>query len=385
MSAAIPESTLQLRSLVTDEGTVELSLVRTPLPAPAADEVVVRIEATPINPSDLGLLFGPADIDSAQQLGTADDPRIVVQIGPRFQAALAARLNQSLPVGNEAGGVVIAAGAAPEAQALLGKVVGISGGAMYTEYRVLPARECLAMHEGVTPAEAASCYVNPLTVLGMVETMRMEGHTALVHTAAASNLGQMLVKVCLQDGIDLVNIVRSDEQVALLKGLGAQYVCNSTASDFKETLTDMLTETGATIAFDATGGGKLGGYILAAMEVAANRRAGATEFSRYGSNVHKQLYIYGGLDTSPTQFSRNFGTSWGIGGWLLMPFLQKIGREAAERLRDRVAAEIRTTFASHYTREVSLAGALQLDALAVYARRATGQKYLITPHSGKTG
>jgi NADPH2:quinone reductase len=293
---------------------------------------------------------------------------------------MASRLNQSLAVGNEGGGVVIAAGSSPEARALIGKTVGVSGGGMYTEYRVLPARDCLVLPEGTTPAEAASCYVNPLTALGMVETMRREGHTALVHTAAASNLGQMLVKVCVADGVDLVNIVRQQEHVDLLTAIGAQFVCNSSSPTFKQELTDLLTETGATIAFDATGGGKLGGYILTAMEVAANRRAGTNEFSRYGSTVHKQLYIYGGLDTTPTQFTRNFGTSWSMGGWLLTPFLQKIGPEAVQKLRSRVAAELRTTFSSTYTREVSLPGALQPEAIAVYGQKATGQKFLIAPH-----
>ena len=242
------------------------------------------------------------------------------------------------------------------------------------------AVQCLVLPPGTTAAEGASCFVNPLTALGMVTTMRDEGHTALVHTAAASNLGQMLNRLCIEDGIGLVNIVRKPEQVELLKRAGAAHVCNSSSPTFMDDLTEALVATGATIAFDATGGGRLAGQILTAMEIAANRTA--KEYSRYGSTVHKQVYIYGGLDRSPTEFNRNFGMAWGIGGWLLTPFLQKVGFEAAQKLRERVAAEIKTTFASTYTKEVSLAEALQLDAIATYGQQATGEKYLINPNKG---
>jgi len=292
-------------------------------------------------------------------------------------AAMAARVGQSLPAGNEGAGVVIEAGPDPSAQALLGKTVAIFGGAMYAEYRTLRASQCLVLPPGTTVAEGASCFVNPLTVLGMVETMRMEGHTALVHTAAASNLGQMLNRLCIKDGIGLVNVVRRPEQVALLREAGAAHVVDSSSPNFIAELTDAIEATGATIGFDATGGGRLAGQVLAAMESALTRSA--TEFSRYGSTVHKQVYIYGGLDRSPTEFTRAFGMSWGLGGWLLTPFLQKIGATAAQALRERVAAEVKTTFASSYTKEVSLAGMLQLDEVAVYGRQATGAKYLVNP------
>jgi|TARA_Y100000310_G_scaffold340876_1_gene438132 NADPH2:quinone reductase len=378
MPQELADKTLQLHSLVTDDGNIELSLVSVDVSEPADDEVVVRIEASPINPSDLGLLFGAADRSTARQTGTATDPVITVTIPEPFRQAMAPRLNQSLAAGNEGAGIVVAAGSSDEAQALMGKTVGIIGGAMYSQYRTIAARDCLVLHDGTTPYEGASCFVNPLTALGMVGTMQMEGHSALLHTAAASNLGQMLVKICLQDGVELVNVVRKEEHVALLKELGAKYVCNSSSPSFKQDLTDQLTETGATIGFDATGGGKLAGYILAAMEAAINRRAGA-EFNRYGSNTHKQVYIYGGLETSPTQFNRNFGMSWGIGGWLLGPFLQKVGPEGAQRLRDRVAAEIKTTFKSSYSKEVSLNEALQVESVQVYGSVATGQKFLINP------
>ncbi|MDH3644119.1 MAG: NADH oxidase, partial [Gammaproteobacteria bacterium] len=271
-------------------------------------------------------------------------------------------------------------GESDEAQALMGKTVAVLGGSMYSQYRVLNVGQCLLLHEGTSPREGASCFVNPLTALGMVETMRMEGYTALVHTAAASNLGQMLQKICLQDGVDLVNIVRKPEQEELLKGIGAKYVCNSTATTFMDDLIDALVATGATLAFDATGGGKLAGQILTAMEVAANKTGG--EYSRYGSTTHKQVYIYGGLDRSPTEFNRAFGMYWGIGGWLLTPFMMKIGPEATQKLKERVAAEVKTTFASHYTNEVSLAEALQMDAISVYGKQATGEKYLINPSKG---
>jgi NADPH:quinone reductase-like Zn-dependent oxidoreductase len=376
----LPTTGLQLRSLVTPEGVLELSLVDTPLAAPAADEVVVRIEATPINPSDIGLLFGAADLATLQVTGTADRPQVRASIPARAMPAMAGRVGQALPVGNEGAGVVIAAGAAPAAQALLGQTVALLGGAMYAQYRTLPAAQCLRLPPGSTPAEGASCFVNPLTALGMVETMKREGHTALVHTAAASNLGQMLHRICRQDGIALVNIVRRPEQAGLLRSLGAAQVCDSSASGFTAALTEALAATGATLAFDATGGGTLAGQILSCMEVAINRNA--KEYSRYGSAVHKQVYLYGQLDTRPTEITRNFGMAWGVGGWLLFPFLQKIGPAGAQALRQRVADELKTTFASHYAREVSLAEALGAEAIAAYAARNTGSKLLINPARG---
>ena len=329
---------LQIRSTVKEEGALELSLVDAETAEPGAEEVVVRIEATPINPSDLGLLFGMADMSAAEYTGTSASPVVTAPIPEKFRKAMSARAGQSMPVGNEGAGVVVAAGDSEKAQALMGKTVAILGGAMYSQFRVLRASQCLELHEGTTPAEGASCFVNPLTALGMVETMRLEGHTALVHTAAASNLGQMLQKICSKDGVDLVNIVRKAEHVELLEAIGAKYVCNSGSATFMADLTQALVDTGATLGFDATGGGKLAGQILTCMEIAANKSA--TEVNRYGSTVHKQVYIYGGLERSPTEFNRAFGMAWGIGGWLLTPFLQKIGREEAEKLRQRVAAEV---------------------------------------------
>lgn len=377
MTTAIPSTALQLRSLVQPDGTLQISLEPTPVPTPGPDEVLVQIQATPINPSDIGLLFGPADLSTVKVAGSTDRPVVTARIPDRAMPGMAARLGQSMPVGNEGAGLVVAAGASPAAQALLGRTVALIGGAMYAQYRAMPAAQCLPLPAGTTAAEGASCFVNPLTALGMVETMKREGHTALVHTAAASNLGQMLNKICQKDGIGLVNIVRKPEQVALLREIGAQYVCDSSAPDFMAELTDALAATGATIAFDATGGGTLAGQILQCMEAAINRKA--TEYSRYGSAVHKQVYLYGHLDTRPTEIQRTFGMAWGVGGWLLFPFLQKIGNEAAQALRQRVAAELKTTFASHYARTVSLAEALSPDAIAFYGPRNTGAKVLIDP------
>lgn len=378
MSQTHPRSGLQLRSLITPQGELELSLQEVETPAPAAHEIVVRVEASPINPSDLGLLLGPADPTRAVHRGEASSAVVTAPIAPELLRSFAARLGQSLPVGNEGAGVVVAAGASPEAQALLGRTVGIVGGATYAQYRVAPAAMVLAFPPGIRPAEAASWFVNPLTALGMLETMRREGHKALVHTAAASNLGQMLQKICLADAVALVNIVRRPEQETLLRGIGAQHVCNSSDPDFRAKLVDALAETGATLAFDATGGGKLAGQILSCMEAAQLRES--TDYSRYGSMTHKQVYLYGRLDRTPTVLSSDVGMAWGIGGWLLPPFLQKIGPEATGRLRDRVAAEIRTTFASHYTATISLAEALELETLRAYARQATGEKFLINPN-----
>jgi NADPH2:quinone reductase len=368
---------LQIRSLVKDDNTLELSLEETTVPDPGPDEVLVRLEAAPLNPSDLALLLGPADMSTGRSSGTADRPVVTADIPEKLMKMVAARVGQSLPVGNEGGGVVVSAGSSDAAQALMGKMVGIVGGDMYSQYRCVNVFQALELKEGTTAAEGASCFVNPLTALAMTETMRMEGHKALVHTAAASNLGQMLNRICIADGIDLVNIVRKPEQEEILRSLGAKYICNSSSESFYEDLTEALVATGATIAFDATGGGKLGSDILSCMEAAAARSMG--EYNRYGSDVYKQLYIYGGLDRSPTVLSRNFGFSWGVGGFLLTPFLQKAGMEKAMEMRARVAAEIKTTFASHYTSEVSLTEALSLEAIAQYGKQATGQKFLILP------
>jgi NADPH:quinone reductase len=370
---------LQLRSLIKAGGELEISLLDVPTPEPGPDEVVVRVEATPINPSDLGLLTGAADLSTARAANRDGLPVITAKVPEGAMAAMAGRLDQSMPVGNEGAGVVVATGASDAAKALMGRTVAMIGGAMYQQYRCLKVSECLALPEGATPADGASCFVNPLTALGMTETMRREGHSALVHTAAASNLGQMLNRICLKDGIPLVNIVRSAEQAEILRKIGAKHIVDSTSATFMDELTSALVETGATIAFDAIGGGKLAGQILAAMEAAINK-SGKQSYSRYGSSVHKQVYIYGGLDTRPTEITRSFGTAWGVGGWLLFPFLMKIGQADGQRLRQRVVDELKTTFASRYTKVISLTEALDPANLAAYAKRATGEKFLINPN-----
>jgi NADPH2:quinone reductase len=370
---------LQLRSLVKDNGDLELSLTSVPTPVPAANEVVVRVEAAPLNPSDLGLLFAGADMTKASQRGTKDQPLVAARVPDAALKSMATRFDVSMPVGNEGAGVVVEAGSSAAAQALLGKTVAALGGAMYSQYRCVPVEQCLLL-AGATPAEGASSFVNPLTALGMVETMRSEGHKALVHTAAASNLGQMLNRICLKDGISLVNIVRNQAQVDLLRAMGAPHVCNSNSPTFMQDLIEALSATGATIAFDAIGGGKLAGQILTCMEAALLKKA--TQYSRYGSTTHKQVYVYGGLGPGPIELNRNFGMAWGVGGWLITPFLQKIGPAATQRLKQRVATELKSTFASAYAGEVSLVEALDLKTIAVYGQAATGHKYLINPNKG---
>jgi NADPH2:quinone reductase len=380
MNTANQLSFLQLRSLAKKSGELELSLQTTSIPAPAADEVVVRIEAAPINPSDLGLLLANADWSHAKASGTAQHPTLTAVLSANAVQAMAARIDISMPVGNEGAGTVTDAGSSAPAQALMGKKVAVLGGAMYSQFRCVKVNQCLVLPPGTTAAEGASCFVNPLTALGMVGTMRREGHKALVHTAAASNLGQMLNRLCLADGIALVNIVRKQEQEDLLRSARATHVCRSDSPSFLKDLTDALATTGATIAFDAIGGGPLAGQILGCMEAAINR--GVSVYSRYGSTTHKQVYLYGSLDMSPAVLNRNYGMAWGIGGWLVTPYIEKIGPLAFQELKDRVARELKTTFASHYSQEISLAEALQPDIIAGYSKRATGEKYLINPAKG---
>ena len=370
----------EIRSKVTSEGNIELSITQAELPIPSADEVLIKVEAAPINPSDLGLLLSfAADLSSISTSGSEDETVTSMKIHPALMGSMKPRLDQSMQAGNEGAGVIVDTG--ENVKELIGKTVGLAGGAMYSQYRCVPAASCLVMDEGTSPAEAASSFVNPLTALSFVETMKMENHTALVHTAAASNLGQMLVKICKDDGIPLVNIVRKSEQVELLKNLGAEYVCNTSDESFMDDLVNALVATGATLGFDATGGGNNGelpGQILSAMEIAANKTA--KEYSRYGSDTYKQVYIYGGLDQSPTVLKRAYGMSWGLGGWLLTPMIGRIGMEKFGQMRMRVAKEIKTTFASSYAEEISFEEMLQPETIKSYAKQATGNKYLVNPH-----
>ena len=369
----------EIRSKATSDGNIELSIAKVEKPVPGDDEVLIEVQASPINPSDLGLLLSfAADVQNINVTGSGDDTVTTMKVHPAFMNTLKPRLDESMPVGNEGAGVIVDAGS--NAKDLIGKTVGLAGGAMYSQHRCVPAASCLVMNDGTSSEQAASSFVNPLTALAFVETMKMENHTAIVHTAAASNLGQMLVKICADDGVPLVNIVRKQEQVDILKGLGAKYVCNTSDPDFMGDLVNALVETGATLGFDATGGGNNGelpGQILAAMEIAANKTT--KEYSRYGSDTFKQVYIYGGLDQSPTILKRAFGMSWGLGGWLLTPMIGKIGMERFHEMRMRVAREITTTFASNYAQEISFEEMLQPEIIRAYAKQATGKKYLVNP------
>jgi len=375
MTNTIATSALQLQSLVTAAGELQLSLADVPVPVPGPGEVLLRMQAAPLNPSDQGLLFGAADMATARASGSRSRPVITATVPPAAMKSMAGRIGQAMPVGNEGSGIVVAAGASPAAQALLGKTVAAYGGAMYAQYRCVPASDCLLLRDGTTAAEGASSFINPMTALGMVATMRREGHKALVHTAAASNLGQMLNRLCQAEKIALVNIVRKPQQVQLLRSQGAAHVCDSSSPEFMRELTEALVATGATLGFDATGGGKLAGQILTGMEAALNRSA--TSYSRYGSPTHKQVYLYGSLDTTPTEFNRSFGMNWGMGGWLVFSYLSKLDPAILDGFKQRVAAELKTTFASHYTREISLADVLSLEHIAIYGKRATGEKYLV--------
>ena len=375
MTDTIPTEGKQLFSTVTEDGRLELAMRTVPVGEPGDSEVLIRVDAAPINPSDLGVMLTVADGEGFE----AGENSASAPIPEKLQRAVAARKGVSIPIGNEGAGLVVKAGASPEAQALLGKTVALAGGGMYATYRIAKANACMVVPEGTTAEEGASSFVNPLTALSMIGTMRLDGYKALIHTAAASNLGQMLVKLCLAEGVDLVNIVRSQEQVDLLKSLGAKYVCDSSQPDFTASLIAAIAETQAFLAFDATGGGRLASQILTAMEAAALKTQKAN--GPYGSTQYKQVYLYGGLNTAPTELTRGFGMSWGIGGYLLTYFLQRVGQEETAKLRDRVGAELKTTFASAYTSRITLEQAIEPKTIAAYNKRATGEKYLITPQA----
>ncbi|MCC6480676.1 MAG: zinc-binding dehydrogenase [Sphingomonadaceae bacterium] len=373
----LPTTNRTMLTEVKPEGVLELYLADLPMPQPKDHEVLVKVLATPINPSDLGLMVGAADVASARAIKRDGLPGAAMDVPEAGMRFMASRVGQAMPIGNEGCGIVVAAGASEAAQALLGKTVAMIGGEIYAQYRCLAAMACMPLPDGTAPEDGASCFVNPLTSLGFVETMKLEGYKGIVHAAAASNLGQMLVKICKADGIPLVNIVRSQAQVDLLKCIGADIVLDSTSDDFAERLTQAIYETGAFIGFDPIGGGKISGQMLAAMEAAAVRRM--TSYSRYGSDQMKQVYIYGALDVGPTILNRSFGLTWGLGGWLLTPFMAKAGAEVVGRMRARVAAELTTTFKSHYSHEVSLEQAVDVATIQAYNAKKTGEKYLIRP------
>jgi NADPH:quinone reductase-like Zn-dependent oxidoreductase len=367
---------LELRSLITDQGQLRITLDDVARGEPKAGEVVVRVEAAPINPSDLGLLLGPADLGTMKTEGAPGSLALTASVPVEALPGIRGRFGQALPVGNEGAGVVIRAGS--DVQHLLGRKVGMIGGGMYATLRRVPVRDCIVLPDDVSAAEGASLFVNPLTALGFVETMRSEGHHAIVHTAAASNLGQMLVRICLADGIPLVNVVRSPQQAALLAEIGASHVVDSSAPGFQSLLVEAVGAAGATLGFDAIGGGEMAGHILNAMETVA---AGKLQsYSRYGSTTPKQVYIYGSLDRGPTVLKRSFGFTWSVGGWLLFNFLQRAGEQQIRRMRQRVVDEIRTTFASGYAATISLGDVLNPATIASIAHLGTGAKVLINPN-----
>ena len=373
---------LQMQSCVHENATVECALVEITIPDPKPDEVVVAVEAAPINPSDLGLMFGAADLSTVQEVERNGQPALLLDVPAAAMRAMAPRVGHWMGVGNEGSGRVIAAGDGEAAQALLGQRVGMFGGEMYAAYRCLPAAQCIAFPDTISAEQAASCFVNPMTALGFLETRDMESHGAMVHTAAASNLGQMLVRLCQADKIPLVNIVRSDAQAALLQDMGAEWVLNAQSEQFMPELIEALKATGATVAFDAIGGGRLVNRILTAMEIAA---AQTGPWSRYGSEEVKQAYIYGQLDMSATELTRGYGWVWSVSGWLLTPFMNRAGPDRVARMRKRVVDEIDSTFLSHYSSRLSLQASLSATAVADYGARKTGQKTLLQMTSSTAG
>ena len=368
-------NTLEIRSAATRGGKLELSLAEARLDEPGEGEIIVRVEAAPINPSDLGLLLGPADMATLEAGGTPDRPTLTAAIPDWAMGGVQNRLDQSLPVGNEGAGTVVAAGKG--ADEMVGRKVGMWGGGMYGKLRKVRAADVIPLPDTASAADGASMFINPLTALGFVDTMRAEGHKAIVHTPAASNLGQMLNRICIADGVPLINIVRNDAQAKLLRDQGATYVLDSTADDHHAQLIEAIAQTGATLSFDAIGGGTQSSRILQAMEAAAARNLPA--YNRYGSDTFKQAYIYGALDLGPTVLDRWVGFAWSLGGWLLTPFMTKAGPARMKELRQRVADELTTTFASTYTKMISLAEALDPETVRAYQRKATGEKYLVNP------
>ncbi len=358
----------ELHSTVTTDGTLRLTIDPVDLGEPGPDEVIVRVEAAPVNPTDIFLMLSMADLAKAHVV----DGALEAPVPPGVTKVFAGRLDQPLAVGTEGAGTVVAAGA--NAQALMGKRVGANGG-MFATHRKLPAKSVRELPAGASAEAGASWFVNPMTALSFVETMRAEGHAAIVHTAAASNLGQMLVKICAADRVPLVNIVRRPAQVAQLRALGAEHVLDSSAESFGRELVDAVAATGATLAFDAIGGGTLGAQILDAMERVASRSM--KTFSHYGSSTLKQLYVYGGLDRAPMQIARTFGLSWSISGYLVMNALRKLGPEVMARMSGRVMSELTTTFASHYSERIALAQLLDVETLRRCAATATGEKFLV--------
>lgn len=375
---AYPTTGRRLISEVRPDGDIELRIQQAPVPALQAGEVLVRVEAAPIHPSDLGMLLMAGDVTRAEAIGEGGDTRLRLPVPDAARAMMAARAGFAMTVGNEGAGVVVAAGDTA-GEALIGRNVAAFAGGMYADYRVLARDDVMPLPDGATPREGAAVSVNPLTALAMVEVMRQKGAKALVHTAAASSLGQILQRICANDGIPLVNIVRRPEQAALLRGLGATHVLDSSSDQFVAGMVEAFATVNATIAFDAVGGGALAGMILTAMEAAQKRTTPTT--SPYGSPIPKQVYVYGRLDPSPTTVPPTVGMAWSVGGFLLPHFLETAGKAVHQRLTDRVMRELTTTFAIAYTQDVGLAGLLDPQILARATAKSTNEKLLVLPNA----
>ena len=363
----------QLFTTLDAGGALTLAVEEVTFPEPTGNQVLVQMEAAPINPSDLAILTSAADFENAEY----SDGKVVAQMPEPFLSGQRARHGQKLPAGNEGAGTVIATGDGDMAKALMGQRVACVPGNAFSQYAIADAMMCLPLGDHSCETGASS-FVNPMTALGFVETAKMEGHDAIVHLAAASNLGQMLNKICQEDGMKLVNIVRRQEHVDLLKGIGAEYVVNSSDDDYMTQLRDAIAATGAFLGFDPIGGGQNTDNVLKAMEQVAVKQM--SEYSRYGSNQDKKMYQYGRLNlTEPTILTPSYGLQWTVAGWLLTPFLQKAGMETVVRMRTRVQQNLTTTFASSYKAKVSLEGMLTKDAILDYRQMKTGEKYLVTP------
>jgi len=362
----------QLFTTLTADGKLTLEITEETFPEPTGNQVLVKMEAAPINPSDLAILTSAADFENADY----SPGKVVADMPEPFLSGQKGRHGQRLPAGNEGAGEVIATGASDMAKALMGQRVACVPGNAFSQYALADAMMCLPLGEHSSEVGASS-FVNPMTALGFVETARMEGHEAIAHLAAASNLGQMLNRICQEDGMKLVNIVRRKEHVDLLKGLGASHVVNSSDDDYMAQLRSAISETGAFLGFDPIGGGQNTDHVLKAMEQVASSQM--SEFSRYGSNQDKKMYMYGRLDLSPTILTPSYGLQWCVQGWLLTPFLQKAGMETVVKMRTRVQENLTTTFASSYKAKVMLEGMLEKDAITDYRQMKTGEKYLVTP------
>ena len=363
----------QLFTTLTADGKLTLELSEESFPEPTGNQVLVKMEAAPINPSDLAILTSAADFENAEY----SPGKVVANMPEPFLTGQKNRHGQRLPAGNEGAGTVVATGDSDMAKALMGQRVACVPGNAYSQYAIADAMMCLPLGDHSSEAGASS-FVNPMTALGFVETARMEGHDAIVHLAAASNLGQMLNKICQEDGMKLVNIVRKQEHVDLLKSQGATYVVNSSDDDYMKQLRAAIAETGAFLGFDPIGGGTSTDGVLKAMEqVAASQM---DEYSRYGSNQDKKMYQYGRLNlTEPTILTPSYGLQWCVAGWLLTPFLAKAGMETVVKMRTRVQQNLGTTFASSYKAKVDLEGMLTKDAILDYRQMKTGEKFLFMP------